>query len=62
MKFYVQKAESKKGQTYVALICDLGYRQIFLSNPHENSWSLCAEILGISVAELKDMENGKYEV
>lgn len=62
MKFYVKKDVSKKtGTPYCALICDLGYRKLFLSS-HENSWCLCAELLAVPVADLMSMDNGEYEV
>lgn len=49
MKIYVEKRTSKKtGNTYVALIMDLGYRKAMLSY----DYNLCAEVLKMSVAEM----------
>lgn len=56
---FIKKAISKSGNSYCALCVDLGYRIVFLSSK-ENSTVLCAELLGISVAELMSRPDGNY--
>ena len=49
MKLTVEQKTSKKtGNSYVALILDLGYRKAMLSY----DYNLCAEVLKMSVAQM----------
>lgn len=58
-RLIVKKDNSKKtGNVYVALVMDFGYRREFLNSTPQ----LCAEMLGVSVAEIFGLENGEYVV
>lgn len=61
-KIFVRKSVSKSGKPYVAIVLDIGYRDIFINSPRDNTTHLAAELLGISVAELMTKSDGDYEV
>lgn len=57
-RFILHVGTSKKGNVYHALICDLGYRKVFLTF---DSLTI-ALLLGISLHELLNIEMGDHVV
>lgn len=58
-RLIVKKGIGKtSGKAYAMLVLDVGYRQINLSF----DITICAEALGITPAELYQMEDGNYVV
>lgn len=53
---FVEKRKSKSGNSYIALVCDLGYSKKIISV----NTSDIAELIGVSVVELiKSVEGDK---
>lgn len=57
-RFVLRVATSKKGDTYRVLMCDLGYRKIFLSFDIIE----IAQLLALSVPELLNIPAGEHNV
>lgn len=58
-RIYVECRKAKSGKTYLALMCDFGYRQAIITM----DTSFISEITGVSFAELHALgEGGQIEV
>lgn len=58
-RLYIKKGIARNtGKVYVGIVMDFGYRIEFLKSTPQ----LCAEMLGLSVPELYELDSGEYEV